>query len=119
MGTGKTLSWIIALAGLWELIAPFVLRYSVAVATYNAVIVGIILIILGAWAALSNNAGTDRTLDWINAIVGLWLVLSPFILGFSALSAVAMTNAIVVGIIVIILGIWAAVQFRNPTPRTM
>ncbi len=117
MSTGKALSWLVALAGLWEVIAPFGLRYGSGVAMYNAVIVGVILIVLGVWAALSNNAGADRTLDWINAVVGLWLVLSPFILGFSVVSVTAMTNAIIVGIIVIILGVWAALQFRTHMPH--
>ena len=118
MGTGKALSWLVALAGLWEVIAPFVLGYTSGTAEYNAIIVGIVLIILGVWSALSNDAGTDRTLNWVNALIGLWLVLSPFILGFSGF-VTAMTNAIIVGVIVIILAVWAAVQFRSPTPHPM
>ncbi len=117
MSTGKALSWLVALAGLWEVVAPFVLGYTTGIAMYNAIIVGIVLIILGVWAALSSNSGADRTLNWVSAVVGLWLILSPFVLGFSITSVTAMTDAIIVGIIVIILGVWAAIQFRTQTPH--
>ncbi len=120
MRTGKTLSWLVALVGLWQLISPFMLGYStIGSASSDAVIFGIVLIILGLWAALSNNAYRDQTLDWINAIVGLWLIISPFALGFSGLSPIAMGDFIIVGIIVVILGVWAGVEFRSPTMHHM
>ncbi len=120
MGTGKTLSWIVALAGLWVLISPFILGFSgISSAMVNDVVVGIVLIVLGLISALYNRPTTDRTLDWISAIVGLWLLISPFVLGYSVLSLVAMWNAIILGIIVIILSVWASVEFRAPTPHPM
>ncbi len=104
----RGLSWVIALAGVWEILAPFILGFAVVPAgLWNNVIVGVVLIILGAWAALTANIGTARTLDWIAAVVGLWLIVSPFILGTAVITA-AIWNDIIVGIIVLILGAWAA-----------
>lgn len=118
MRIAKTLNWLIALAGAWEIIAPFALGYSaISLAVFNAVIVGIVLLVLGIWAALSENAGVNRTLDWINAIIGAWLVIAPFILGYALSSSVAVMNAVIVGIIVAILGIWAAIENTRVMPE--
>lgn len=43
--------------------------------------------------------------NWINAILGLWIILSSF-LGMSADAMI--TNLVIVGIVVAILGFWGA-----------
>jgi hypothetical protein len=118
MRTANSLSWLVTLAGLWELVSPFIMGYSaITVAMWNAVIVGVVLILLAGWAALSQEVSTDRTLDWINAILGFWLVVSPFVLGYSA-SMVALWNSAIVGIVVIVLAGWAATLFgRSAAPQ--
>ncbi len=115
MRTGTTLSWLVVIAGIWTIISPFILGFSsAATPLYNNVIVGIVLVVLGAWAALSHAVTTERTLDWINVIVGIWLLISPFVLAFSAMTN-PMWNNVIVGIITIILAAWAALSFRRPT----
>lgn len=118
MKTVNWLNWLVAVAGLWELVSPFVLDYStITVAMWNAIIVGVVLIVLGAWAALYKEARTDRTLDWINAILGVWLVVSPFALGYSA-TVTAMWNNIIVGLVVLVLAGWAAfIVSRKLSPQ--
>ncbi len=117
MALQKTLNWLIALAGLWMIIASFVLGYGTTTPPFwDALIVGIVLIILGAWAALTTEMRTDRTLDWINALVGLWLLISPFVMSSTNLTA-PLYNDIIIGIIVIILGVWAALtasHYQHP-----
>ncbi len=51
---GPAISWIVALAGLWTLIAPFVIpSYSMmANAKGNDIVVGIIVLVLGVAYAL-------------------------------------------------------------------
>ena len=116
MRAGRSLSWVVALIGLLELVSPFVLGFSgLTTPLYNSIIFGILLIILGVWAANSKDARTDRTLDIVNAIIGVWLILSPFILGFSMHSVAAMWDSIIAGILTIILGAIAAFEFRTPT----
>lgn len=108
MKTANWLNWLVAVAGLWQLVSPFILNYSdLTVAMWNAIIVGVVLIVLGAWAALNKEARSGRILDWISAILGVWLVASPFVLGYSA-TATAMWNNIIVGLVVLVLAGWAA-----------
>ncbi len=120
MTTQKTLSWLVALAGAWEVVAPFLLGFTATTAfLWDAVIIGLALVVLGVWAALSNQESTDRGLDWINAILGLWLIAAPFVLGYSG-SAVPLWNDVGVGVIVAVLAGWAAVAMGQlQHPKTM
>ena len=113
MKTAKNLNWVIAIAGLWEVVAPFILTYSKATTPmWDAIIVGIVLVVLGAWAALANASGTVKILSWVNAVIGLWLIVAPFILSYTSVAA-AMWNDIVVGIVVVVLGVWAALTVKE------
>ncbi len=109
--TTKSLSWLIALVGLWHLISPWVLGYTAFTsALVNAVIFGALLIIFGVVAALVRSAGAARWLNWLNALIGIWLIIAPFALGFAALHRGAEVNSIIVGIVELVLGVIAAVM---------
>jgi len=87
----KVLNWIIALCGAWELgdiVLPFVIGFdNVQAFVWNHIIVGMILVLAGARAARTGNARTARTLDWIAAVAGGWLVIAPFLLGTPEIAA--------------------------------
>ena len=56
------LSWLVALAGVWTLIAPGIISYvGMSASRANDVIVGIIVIVLGAARALSPSPMMTRT----------------------------------------------------------
>jgi hypothetical protein len=107
----KVLNWIIALCGLWEfgdIAAPFVPGFGhIQAFVWNHIISGLILMIAGAWAALARDVRTAKTLDWIAAVAGVWLIIAPFILGIPDIPA-GLWNDIIVGGIVLILGVWSA-----------
>ncbi len=105
--TYKSLNWIIALIGVWEVISPFVLGFrSMNTAMVDAVIVGGVLIVFGIVSAFSRGAA--RVLDWLNALLGIWLIIAPFFLAFAALTRAGEISSIITGVVVLILGIWAA-----------
>jgi hypothetical protein len=118
MKTARSLNGLVALAGLWEVLAPFILGYStITVIMWNAIIVGGVLIILAAWAAFSEQDRLEQNLDWIIAVVGMWLTLAPAALFYST-RTVAMWNDTIIGVIVILLALWAATTFDRPvTPQ--
>lgn len=107
----KVLSWIIALCGLWEfgdIAALFVPDFgNIPAFVWNHIIVGLILMTAGAWAALTRNGVTAKTMGWIAAAAGGWLIIASFILGNHAI-AVGLWNDIIVGVIAFILGVWSA-----------
>ena len=92
--------------GLWLIAAPFVLNYASAAARGNDVIVGIIVASLAALRVF--GAYRAAWLSWLNALIGVWLVAAPFVLVYTGASH-AMGNDIIVGLGVIIFGVWSAI----------
>lgn len=101
-------------AGLWLIAAPFVLAYTgVTAALWNAILVGLAVLIL-AWVRVANPLQYEAS-SWTNVVLGIWLLIAPFALGYSATTA-AMTNDIIVGLIVAALGTWSALASRDYHP---
>lgn len=88
--------------GLWLIIAPFTMQHSLAgSAAYNAYIAGLLI------AAVSLGALTAFQMweEWANLILGFWLLISPWTLGFTS-STAATWNQAIVGLLVIVFAIW-------------
>jgi len=99
-------SWINVLAGLWLIVSPWMLGYASGSmnATWNSVIVGIAVVAL-AWLGATTSSASPC---WWNIILGIWLVISPYVLRFDGIplaNANAMTLGIVVGILALIAGL--------------
>jgi hypothetical protein len=107
----KVLNWIIALIGLWEfgdITAVFVPDFGkIPVFVWNHILVGLLLMIVGVWAARTSNPDTAKTMNWIAAGAGLWLMISSFILRYPVINA-GLWNDLIIGVIAFILGVWAA-----------
>jgi hypothetical protein len=104
------------LAGIWLIISPWVLGFTdLRVPLWDTLLVGIAVLVL---AAIRLGTSGTTGLSWVNLLLGIWLIISPFVLGFTAASA-AMSNAIVLGILVGIFSLWAALATRTPalSPR--
>ena len=63
--------------------------------------------IADVWVVRARNAGTARTLHWLAAAAGAWLLIASFTLG-NPMIALGLWNDSIVGVIVVILGLWAA-----------
>jgi len=98
-------------AGIWLILAPFILGYSaVTGALWNDILVGLAITGL-AWARVAKPLENEAA-SWTNAVLGVWLLAAPFALGYTA-TAAAMWNDIVVGLVVVVLGAWSAVASRD------
>ena len=100
------------LAGIWLIIAPFVLAYSGDDPIWNDVVFGAIVLVL----AFVRVAGAYREtwLSVINALIGVWIFVSAFWL---ASSSTASWNDIILGVIVFVLACWSAAA-SSDGPRT-
>lgn len=97
--------WNVAL-GIWVLISPFVLGHSQSNAfLWNNIVLGIVIGIL----ALVRSSGADPRggTSWLNVLLGIWLIISPFVLGFSHLLA-PLWNNVIVGIVVALVALGSA-----------
>ena len=115
MARSNNLNWIIAIVGAWQIVSPFVLGYTtLPVAMWSAIITGAIIVIVALVAAIINSRSLDRILDWVSFLLGIWLIVSPFVLVFSHFGAMAaIWDAILVGILVILLSLWAATSINR------
>jgi hypothetical protein len=95
--------------GVFLLVSPWIFGFEAGHLSQNAVICGIIIAVL-AIAALAAFAVWE---EWLNLIVGVWTLISPWVLGFQE-NRTAMTVHVVVGVLVAIL---AAVEiWMTQTP---
>jgi hypothetical protein len=94
-------------------ISPWLFGFDAGAASQNAIICGIVIALLSI-AALSAFAVWE---EWLNLIVGLWVIVSPWILGFTATTA--MTVHLIIGLIVAVLAaveLW--LMYQNPPRQT-
>src|SRR3546814_14922626 len=76
----------------------------------NAWISGVIVAVI-AGAALMRAQPWE---EWTNLIIGTWLLVSPWVLAFSA-NAAATWNAVIVGFLVLVLAGWELTHIRQAT----
>ncbi|PYJ28997.1 MAG: hypothetical protein DMF24_04745 [Verrucomicrobia bacterium] len=91
--SGLGSSWANVLLGIWVIISPFVLGVHTPKGIWNNVVVGALVGILAVIRWSMHQQGWS----WLNMILGIWLVISPFVL---FLSGAAMWNNAILGIIV-------------------
>jgi SPW repeat len=98
-----TASGLNLLAGIWLIIAPFVLGYRSGDPVWNDVVFGAIVALI----ALVRISGAYRAteLSWVNALIGVWIFVSAFWLDQSSTAAV---NDLILGAIVFLLGLASA-----------
>ena len=97
--TARWQDWACFTLGLWLALSPWIVGYTEhESATGNAVFLGLAL-------ALGSHfeAACDLLVpEWLNLGAGLWLVIAPFVVGFSE-AHVAAANSIAVGSLVAVL----------------
>lgn len=91
--------------GIWVVLSPWALGFAFnQTASWNAYVVGAII----AVAALATLVNFHKWEEWVNAALGAWLIVSPWILGVATISALVW-NQVIVGLIVGGLAIWTAI----------
>jgi hypothetical protein len=105
-GQVSAASGLDVLAGIWLIISPWALHFSsLSTTTANAVVLGVVI----ACLALSRFfGGAGPWASWVNFALGIWVLISPWVLTY-AIYATPRQNAVLMGIIVLILGFWCAV----------
>ena len=102
------------IAGIWLIISPWVLGFSgLNTPRDNAVILGIVVGILALIRAF--GAFEAEWLSWINAILGIWLFISGWVLGYST-NLTPFWDTLILGVIVFVLAVWSASASRFTTP---
>lgn len=104
---GRWQDWFNLVLGAWLIVAPFVgIGVTGDVAAWNSYVAGAAVAIF----ALAAIARPQLWEEWVNLVIGLWLILAPFALGFTDQTA-PMWNQIVIGLLIGADALWAAVQY--------
>ncbi|WP_181320022.1 SPW repeat domain-containing protein [Saccharothrix carnea] len=93
---------VVAAAGVWLVLAPSVLEYPDGGAVINDGVVGAVVAIVAI-----TGAAVPRAASWSSgttALLGVWEVASPFVLGHGSGSSVV-ANQVVVGLVVVVLSL--------------
>lgn len=91
-----------AVLGGWLIVAPLALGFqSDLTALANTALVGVLLLA----AALGAIFVPRPWEDWTETALGLWLAISPWVLGFE--TQIARANALLIGLVVLTLALWA------------
>jgi SPW repeat-containing protein len=108
----KVLSWINFILGLWLVFVGFTMGRGVPGVMTEEIILGIIIAALSLAVVRTGNTG----LSWLIALAGLWTLLAPTVINYTAVPR-ARGNDITVGVIVLILGVVNAL-YRPAAVRT-
>jgi hypothetical protein len=99
--------------GVWLVIAPFVLGYAALQAPlWNDIVCGALIVVLAG--IRRSNISRNEGLSYVNAGIGAWLIIAPWILAYGDYQP-AIWNDVAVGILVLIMGIWSASATRDAT----
>jgi len=106
--------WVILAIGVWLLLAPLALSYgSVGGAAWNSYVVGAVVAVFASAALLWPESPSE---EWVNLVLGAWLVIAPFVLGFYASAALAAWTQVVAGLLIAGEAIWAMASRRTSPP---
>lgn len=92
-----------AVLGAWLILSPWALGFSGdALALWNFLTVGALLLAAALGAIFLPHSWEE----WTESFLGLWLVASPWLVGFSGVDF-AKANAILSGLVILTLALWA------------
>jgi hypothetical protein len=98
--------------GAFLFFSPWIFGFDGGKISQNATIAGIVIVVL-AIAALAAFAIWE---EWLNLIVGLWTLVSPWVLGFEGSTRATTVHVIVGAVVAILAAVELWIMFRTP-PR--
>ncbi|MCA0272197.1 MAG: SPW repeat protein [Proteobacteria bacterium] len=95
--------------GLWLIVSPWALGFTgIESAMWNAVILGIVIVVM----TLMELVEFHDWEEWTDMVIGGWLAISPWVLGFTGEaggSSLAAGNFLIVGLVVLALAAWSLI----------
>jgi hypothetical protein len=95
--------WVNLFLGIWVLVSPWAIgRDAGSALISNAYIVGSAVTAVAVAALVAFRLWEE----WVTLILGTWLLVSPWFLGFSAMSVLTW-NTVAIGILITVCATWA------------
>jgi len=107
--------WVNLLLGIGVLFSPWTIGHDADGAVRSSYsIVGVAVTIFAIDALIPFRPWED---EWVNLVLGAWLLVSPWLLGFSAVTALRW-NAVLIGALIIVCAGWALSEEQRGRPIT-
>jgi hypothetical protein len=109
--------WVNLVVGLWLIVSPFPIEHltmaepttpALVVAAWTMHIIGLLI----AATAIGTITYFRMWEEWVNIILGGWLIVSPWLFGFSS-SMLLTWNALISGAIVVVSAAWVIAAGRD------
>ena len=96
--------WVMLVLGVWLFFSPFILQFTsyTAMAAWNSYILGVAVT---AFAVIA-LAVPRMWEEWTNLVLGAWLIIAPFLLGYSSQSGAAWDH-VILGVVIAAEAVWA------------
>jgi len=116
MKTQRWQDWVMLILGAWLFFSPFWMNgyaSTGSAAAWNSYIFGVVAVVL-AVAALTTG---QRWEEWVELILGIWLIVAPFFLSFYNTEHSAAWNQIIVGVLIAADAIWVLAATQGERMR--
>lgn len=120
--------WVTFVLGLWTIASPFLFFipgtagspapavsgamdwsfYASSIVQWNFYIVGLALAVVGIVALYSHRLWEE----WIDVILGVWLLISPWALRYTTQSILTW-DAVITGLVIAVLAVWTLTSGRR------
>ena len=117
MKNARLENWTSLLLGVWLFLSPWIISHNLTpniamMAEWNAWIVGAVVAVSAGLALQELQAWEE----WVNVVLGVWMVLSPWVLGYSAEPGL-MWNSLIAGAVITIFSGFAIPQANRLQTR--
>ncbi len=114
-------SWATMAAGLWVLIAPWVLSFAgyAPNARANDLVLGALVASMGATRVFGNyrSGRLNQIISGLTVLPGIWLIVAPFVLGYT--DRIRPTRSdIISGVVIILFALWSYMTSRDDSYST-
>jgi len=90
--------------GVWLFLSPWILGFTdTGLVATNAWVFGVIVAALALLAIFAYQQWEE----WLNAAIGIWVFVSPWVLGM-ATNANVLWNSLIVGALLVVLALWSS-----------
>jgi hypothetical protein len=97
---------------VWLILAPWALGYHSTVPMTEDMLLGICVLVIALWSANADQGVTGPA--WTNVVLGVWIIIAPWVLGYRGL-APAVANDVFVGVLIVAFSIIRAASNRTMT----
>lgn len=105
--------------GVWLILSPWALAFTgIDAALWNVVLFGAVIAMMAFMAIIDFHEWEE----WADMAIGLWLIVSPWVLGFATMRAgaadgayAATLNVVVVGVLTLGMAAWSLRDHRHGT----